>query len=29
MTLRGQIFVSGTDDDPLLRRVYVQNALRV
>ena len=29
ITIRGQILVSSTDDDRLLTRVYVQNALRV
>ena len=29
ITMHGQILVSRTNDDPLLLRVYVQNALRV
>ena len=29
ITIHGQILVSRTNDDPLLPRVYVQNALRV
>ena len=29
ITIRGRILVSRSNDDPLLSRVYVQNALRV